>query len=152
MIMINSPTCDVTAGLNGLRNKSVEEIAEIVKRAKEAKEAQLGDTDNFKEKQNLNVLKAFAENQAHCFSICKQNLYNRFEEDLQKYQNVSAQNNSTFNERKKKELEKFYQDMEQQLCFRACSMRCRHILQGREEEEGVRISGNGENKKQHLPS
>ncbi|GAB68084.1 hypothetical protein PCYB_126490 [Plasmodium cynomolgi strain B] len=132
MIMISSPSCDVTAGLNRLRSKSVDEIAEIVKRAKEAKEAQLGNLDNFKEKQNLNLLKAFAENQANCLSICKENLFNRFEEDLQKYQNVSAKNNSTFNERKKKKLEKFYQDMEQQLCFRACSMRCRHFLQDKD--------------------
>ncbi|KJP86945.1 hypothetical protein AK88_03454 [Plasmodium fragile] len=132
MIMISSPSCDVTAGLNGLRSKSVDEIAEIVKRAKEAKQAQIGDLENFKEKQNLNVLQAFAENQAHCFSICKENLYNRFEQDLHKYQNVSAKNNSTFNETKKKKLEKFYEDMEKQLCFRACSMRCRHFLQHRE--------------------
>ncbi|ANQ09597.1 Uncharacterized protein PCOAH_00046160 [Plasmodium coatneyi] len=86
--MISSPSCDVTEGLSGLRSKSVDEIAEIVKRAKEAKEAQLADSDNLKEKQNLNVLKTFAENQAHCFSICKENLHNRFEEDLQKYQNL----------------------------------------------------------------
>ncbi|EUD69425.1 hypothetical protein C922_00288 [Plasmodium inui San Antonio 1] len=132
MIMISSPSCDVTVGLNGLRSKSLDEIAEIVKRAKETKEAQLRDLDNFKEKQNLNVLKAFAENQAHCLNICKENLYNRLEQDLYLYQNVSAKNNSNFNERKKKKLEKFYQDMEQRLCFRACSIRCRHFLQDRD--------------------
>ncbi|CAG9473849.1 conserved Plasmodium protein, unknown function [Plasmodium vivax] len=132
MIMISSPNCDVTADLNRLRSKRVDEIAEIVKRAREAKEAQLGDIDSLKEKQNLNVLKSFAENQAHCLSICKENLYHRFEQDVERYQHVSAQNNSTLNEGKKKKLEKFYQDMEQQLCFRACSMRCRHFLQDRD--------------------
>ncbi|GAW82585.1 hypothetical protein PGO_125830 [Plasmodium gonderi] len=129
--MIISPNCDLASGFNDLRSKNIDEISEIIKKAKEEKENHLGVSLIHKEKENINVLKTFTESQAICYTTCKENLYKRFERDIEEYKNVSTKNNINFHENKKRKLEKYYQDMEHQMCFHACSKMYFHLLQDR---------------------
>ncbi|SBT80432.1 conserved Plasmodium protein, unknown function [Plasmodium malariae] len=128
--MISYQNCETTTGLKELRSKNINEIAELINAFKERKK-NLDAIDSSNERENIKKLRNFAENQGNCFTLCKKNLYERFEKDIIEYKIFSNKNSINFDEDNIKKLEKNYKDIEQELCLNACSKKYGHLLRDR---------------------
>ncbi|KNG77761.1 hypothetical protein PFMG_03994 [Plasmodium falciparum IGH-CR14] len=92
--MISSKSTDI-AGLNSLRSKNINEISHLIKVTKEKKKKLCIDKN---ERQNIKQLENFVKEQSNCFNICKQNLNERLEKDLNEYIFFSSKNKINLNE------------------------------------------------------
>ncbi|CAD2100170.1 conserved Plasmodium protein, unknown function [Plasmodium vinckei brucechwatti] len=126
--MKTDQTKELTTGLYDLRNKNVNELAEIIKAHKEGKQKSLSKIDKANEIENIKQMKKFAESQGECFNMCRMNLQERFKKDLQQYKNLNNNNNLNFDENHVINLEKKYNNLEQELCFDACSKKYKYLF------------------------
>ncbi|CDU19797.1 conserved Plasmodium protein, unknown function [Plasmodium yoelii] len=129
--MKTDQTKELTTGLYDLRNKNANELAEIIKAHKENKQNNLSKIDKAIEIENIKQMKKFAESQAECFNMCRMSLKERFKNDLEQYKNLNNNNNNlNFDENNVINLEKKYNNLEQELCFDACSKKYKYLFNG----------------------
>ncbi|SOV83404.1 conserved Plasmodium protein, unknown function [Plasmodium sp. gorilla clade G3] len=122
--MISSKSTDI-AGLNSLRSKNINEIAQLIKVTKEKKKKLCIDKN---ERQNIKQLENFVKEQSNCFNICKQNLNERLEKDLNEYIFFSSKNKINLNEEHIQKLHRNYNNIEQELCYSSCSQKYSRLL------------------------
>ncbi|EUR62957.1 hypothetical protein PFBG_05560 [Plasmodium falciparum 7G8] len=111
--------------LNSLRSKNINEISHLIKVTKEKKKKLCIDKN---ERQNIKQLENFVKEQSNCFNICKQNLNERLEKDLNEYIFFSSKNKIILNEEHIQKLHKNYKNIEQELCYSSCSKKYSSLL------------------------
>ncbi|KYN96091.1 hypothetical protein PGSY75_1450200 [Plasmodium gaboni] len=122
--MISSKSTDI-AGLNSLRSKNINEIAQLIKVTKEKKKKLCNDKN---ERENIKQLENFVKEQSNCFNICKQNLYERLEKDLNEYIFFTSKNKINLNEEHIQKLYRNYNNIEEELCYSSCSKKYSTLL------------------------
>ncbi|SOV19416.1 conserved Plasmodium protein, unknown function [Plasmodium sp. DRC-Itaito] len=122
--MISSKSTDI-AGLNSLRSKNINEIAQLIKVTKEKKKTLCNDKN---ERENIKQLENFVKEQSNCFNICKQNLYERLEKDLNEYIFFTSKNKINLNEEHIQKLYTNYNNIEEELCYSSCSKKYSTLL------------------------
>ncbi|SOV19495.1 conserved Plasmodium protein, unknown function [Plasmodium sp. gorilla clade G2] len=122
--MISSKSTDI-AGLNSLRSKNINEIAQLIKVTKEKKKRLCNEKN---ERENIKQLENFVKEQNNCFNLCKQNLYERLEKDLNEYIFFTSKNKINLNEEHIQKLYRNYNNIEQELCYSSCSKKYSALL------------------------